>query len=948
VKQLRLKYVSNVWAVQRRPIVLKTVTLLLALIFTTLVNTKTISFPNPWLATVITFATVFILPGFLLSGLVFSKEDLSWPARLPAAFALGVGMLSLPAVIFLVSHANLEILGWVSAAINIILGGLYIWVTGGRVADGTRATVSLADSLNPFLFTLTLLAVSGVLYLYLITASTWSFGDVWSYLFHIRRYLDHSLTAIITTFPNGDAPGRAAFSSWVILQALMDRVATVEPLDVYSFYFPPILLIVSLLAFYSLAHALFHNRNASLLALLLQVLYYLSSIGSHEWVGRGFFDRIIEDKFLVLLILLPITVLLMLKYLESGKRKHFLPLALSTLALGLTHPIGLAQWGISLASFAFLHLLFNLKRDKILRFVIIFASLLLFLLVPFVQRQIMVGAGTAFGYAEGSEIQFSLSQTRLWMFSAVKNQYMAHPHLVAHPLTLLAIVLTPLLIPYLRHSMAAQFLFSNMAVPLLLLYNPISAPLLGRLITPWMLWRVSWLLPVSLTLGFFLDKIIRWIQGSLTEVSLCVGRPHVLQMVPVLIVVLMAIPLQGYIADGLGSLKERKERTLSQYERDLLLHLPEQVAPGSVIIADPALNDYIPAFVGDVRLLTFRWNGLPSATEDIERLYGARLVDRSVLDALHRWNARYLVIKRGHPLALQFDLLPFQFTRLYHNDGYAVYQVSPAAESSHVIVGNTYFLAGEWDKAIAEYEQTLAFNPDDTLAHMGLGQVYQAQARKAEAQAEYERAISARPDNVMARLALAELYATEGKLAEAVDVAQKAITLPPNYPASFEVLGDLYRMRGEGDLAFEQYAKAIEFPPNTGDYHLALGDLYWAKGLPERAIAEYKAAVTLAPHFWKVYMGHWNGYLRLAQAYQAQGKLEDAIAVYQRAINSEPNFELAYTRLGDIYLAQGLTKQAIALYQDASRRNLNSAWPHIELGKLYLQQGMASSGNETN
>lgn len=943
-------------AVQQRPLVRKTVPLLLALIFTALVNTGALALSNPWLATATAFATVLLLPGFLLSGLVFGDKELSWPERLPLAFVLSLGLLSPPAVLLLAFHASLAVLGWISVAINVVLAGLYLLRRQKHARDLTSIQNVPHSRINPVLLAASLLAALAVAGAFLFTASTWSFGDKWSYLLSIRRYLDLPLAVTNSPFPQvEDIPNlsspRAAFNGWWVLQAFTDRAAGVEPVDVYSFYLPPLLLVVSLLAFYSLAQALFHNCNAALLAVLLQVLYYFSSIGSHDWIGRGFFDRIIEDKFLVWFILLPVAVLLMLKYLASGGKKHLLPLVFSIAALAMTHPMGLVQAGISFASLALLHLLFNLNRDKILRVVVIFIPLLFFLLVPLTQRDLMatqVTQGAAFDYAGGVEGQFILSQTRLWIFSAMDNQYMAHPHLVAHPLTMLAILLAPLLLPYLRQSLAAQFLFSNMAVPLLVLYNPVTAPLLGRLITPWMLWRVSWLLPVSLTLGFFLHKIIRWIQRSLAGLPVCARRPYIGQMIPILAVVLMAVPLQAYIADGLGFLRERQERTISQYERDLLLHLREQVAPGSVIIAEPAFNDYIPAFAGDVSVLTFRSSAPPSALEDINHFYGTKLVNDAVFNILRRWNARYIIIEQGHPLALQLELLSPLFTRLYQNAGYVLFEAAPDPGTQHVVAGNTYLMRGEWDKAVAQYEQALALNSGDTLAYWGLGQAYQAQGKSQEAWDAYRQAVAASPDNVWARHSLAGLYAQEDRREEAIKLIQAGIQLSPDYLASFEVLGDLYRMQGEADQAFGQYAKAIEFPPDTGDYHLALGDLYWAKGLAKRAMAEYQMAVALGPHAWKVYLGQREAYLRLAEVYQAEGRLEEAVAVYQEAISSEPDFELAYTRLGNIYLAQGLTGQAAALYRDASRRNLNLAWPHLELGKIYLQQGMASSGDETN
>jgi tetratricopeptide (TPR) repeat protein len=942
------------------------VVLLLVLALSALVNTEIIAISNPLLATVVSFASILILPGFLLSSLIFERGEMSWPERLPVSFVLGLGLLSPPGLLSLILHSNLTVLGGISVAINLVLGGLYLAnmrrarnsvfgppKNGPKSAEDLNTdqdSLDLDASLNPFLLIAFLLAITVVLYIFLSTMSTWSSGDFW-YLDYIRDYFD------ATHFTVTRIDLRAG---WWVLQAMLDRVAGVEPLDAFRFYLPPLLMVVSLLAFYSLARELSKNRNIALLSTLLQVLYCVSSIGSHDWIGQGFFDRIVEDKFLIWLIILPVAILLMLKYLAGGKRKYLAPLGLSVAALGFTHPMGLVQGGLSFASFALVYLLFNWKRDKIIRFVAIFTLLLLFLSIPLVQRQ-MEGGGAiisgdttrttsaTFNYATATAeapIWLDLYRNRLLVFSAVENKYMAHPHLVEHPLIMLAILLTPLLIQYLRKSVAVQFLFSNMAIPLLVLYNPLTASLLGRLITPWMLYRISWSLPVSLTVGLFLYKIVRWAQRSLMRYSFFARRPHLLQVIPVLAVVLVAIPLPGHIADGLGFLRERKEKAMSQSERALLTHLRQHVASDSVIMAESTMtNFYIPAFVSSARVLIGFGSGAPPAAgEDIGRFYQARLVNDSVLDILERWDARYVIIETEHDLAFQFSLLPMIFTRHYRNAEYELYEVASDPGPNHVVAGNTYLIRGEWDEAIAEYEKALVMDPEDTLAYFGLGQVYQAQARREEAQAAYRQAIAACPENILARISLAGIYAAEGKTEEATSRYQEAIRLRPDYLASFEALGDLYRAQGEDGEAFRQYEKAIEFPPETGDHHLALGDLCWVKGLPERAVAEYKEAIAFDPRSGRtagVYMG-------LGNAYQVGGKLDDAIAVYQKAITLAPDNEYGYTRLGSLYLAEGNVEKAIALYWDAARRNFNSAWPHIELGKIYLRRGIGSVSDETN
>lgn len=936
MKLIKLNYLLFVAAKDNYPFHLRVIFLLLILTLSLLFNIGAISISNPILATITSFITIFILPGLLLTYFLFDQQEISQVERAPISFVLGFGLLSLPALLLSMLQVNLITLNFISIGMNILLGSFYIFQSVKK-ANPIHIVQELKDnSFNIILVGISCLAILGVAYLYLATASTWSSGDNWSYLFYIRRYVDPPLPPHITPVPEMEAIyAREMFNSWWLLQAMMYKVAGTEPVDGYTFYLPPLLLVTSLLAFYSLAYQLFQKRNVALLTTLLQVVYCLSSIGSHEWIGRGFFDRIMEDKFLIWLIILPVATLLMLKYLSLGNKRVLLPLVLGIIALGLTHPMGLIQAGISWTGFAFIYLLFHWQRSTFIRLIFIFLPMLLLLIIPLAQRQLMATQaieGAAFDYAGGVDIQFILSRTRLWVFSAVENSYMAHPHLVAHPLTLLAILLTPLLIQYLRQGVAAQFLFSNMAAPLLLLYNPFTAPLLGRLVTPWMLWRISWLLPVSLTICFFLDKIEGRVRQALSNRLFFIRWPHLLQLIPVFMVILIGVTLLGYIDNGLKLLYERKVQTMTEAERDLLLHLPEHVSPGSTIMAEAAINSYIPAFTSSAQVLTFRYLSRPGAPEDIDRFYRLSMVDQTMLDILKRWSIQYVIIKRQPGLAWQMSQLPALFSRHYHNAEYELYELLPHSALPPVVAGNSYLIRAEWDKAIIEFERVLTGDPDHALAHFGLGQVYQAQNRIAEAQTAYEQVLLIQPDNAAAHLALAGLHAAEGNISTATNHYQAVINLWPGYSEAHEGLGDLYLAQDRMAEAISQYEQAIGPPYKIGRYYLALGNLYRGKGLPEQARMAYHTGIALNPYSSTATQAYFN--LALIDP----GRLDPAMMTYQQTLALAPDYEPGYSYLANIYLAAGQSEKAIAVYQNAARYNLNSAWPHLRLGQIYLNQ----------
>jgi tetratricopeptide (TPR) repeat protein len=520
---------------------------------------------------------------------------------------------------------------------------------------------------------------------------------------------------------------------------------------------------------------------------------------------------------------------------------------------------------------------------------------------------------------------------------------------MAQPLAILSIVLTPLLIQNLRQSVAARFLLANMAIPLLILYNPVTAPLLGQLITPWLLWRLTWICPVALVVGFFLYRVMNWLEQALANRSL---STYLRQFIPVLVIILLALSLNRYIVDGWGVLQAQQYKSMTGSEQALLAHLRHYIPADSVVMAEPRMNTFIPAFANSVQLLTFRGESTHvSVATDIDLFYRARLVDTSVLHILNRWQVQYIIINRNHELAIQFNLLPALFTRLYQNSEYELYQRLPGSESHPIITGNSYFIQGNWGEALPYYQQALTLNPHDSLAYGGLGQVYQAQGQPLKARWAYKQAIAAQFDNILAHLAVAKLYEAEGKTAAAIRQYRTAIKLQPHHRPLFEALGDLYLALGQKHKAFNQYRQAVPPSPDKGAYYLALGKLCRIKGLPEESLAAYKqvlsveSALTRRNFLW-IEAPHSRSdprtemvvraYIGLGALYEAEDRPDQAIKIYKQAVRLIPDNKQLYARLSKLYRQAGRLEEAIALYQDALNHHFNVAWPHLELGQLYL------------
>ena len=84
---------------------------------------------------------------------------------------------------------------------------------------------------------------------------------------------------------------------------------------------------------------------------------------------------------------------------------------------------------------------------------------------------------------------------------------MSHPDLLWDLGVILALCLTPFLLFWVRKDNLALYLFAITITYPLVNFNPLVAPLASRFITPWLLYRFSWPLPIASDFGVFLIQI---------------------------------------------------------------------------------------------------------------------------------------------------------------------------------------------------------------------------------------------------------------------------------------------------------------------------------------------------------------------------------------------------------------------------------------------------------
>ncbi len=692
-----------------------------------------------------------VLPGWFLSMLLLPPAGGHRLTRAAMAIVLSISVNIILATIVLA--ANLPI-AWLLAFMLACTAalGLAAWLHRAKAGPptqaerGGRAHLLLLGAFVLF----TLLAI-------------WRFsvpinrfltpGDFWSYLAYVRKWATWGMRFLgDPRLGTANQGFRHIFGGWLLLQSLMSLVSGVDPLDLSAWWIPPILLTVSYLSLYGLAQALFRSRSAAILSCLVQLLYLGLETKGRESAGLLMFTRINEDKFLLTFVLLPIITIFMANYVRDRRKGDLAGLALLGIAMPLVHPLGLAEVGLTFGLFSILLLVFSRQREMFMRLACIAAPLLLALTIPLLQqaendvpREIRSDAGYA-------RIEDRFHENHLLVLDRARNLYMVHPHMLRDPLTIAALALAPLLLFYVKKDMGAQYVLANMLGLAFLLFNPIITPLLGLVVTPWMLWRLVYMLPTSLTLGFLLHKGMELLQAQLQ-------RRGVRQAEVFSAAAPLALLLVAQLALGLaGAVRwpTLPREPAYQDELDILLQARRFIREPSVIICSAPAQRMVPAIVPTGFVAT--WASRTPVEEEITAFYTAPVTDRAAWEVVPRYNGDYVIAdkEQGDQLFLPSALL----TPLCANERYALYRVALKSADDPLLLANSYLAQGDWEAALAAYADARATSP--LLARLRAAEVMAKQGRAAEAEAAYGETIALYPESVWPRLFAAQFHQAQG------------------------------------------------------------------------------------------------------------------------------------------------------------------------------------------
>lgn len=209
-------------------------------------------------------------------------------------------------------------------------------------------------------------------------------------------------------------------------------------------------------------------------------------------------------------------------------------------------------------------------------------------------------------------------------------------------------------------------------------------------------------------------------------------------------------------------------------------------------------------------------------------------------------------------------------------------QPAAVVEKDRLDSGEKFLAQGEVDKAIAEYDVVIKFNPRNAQAfgmrgyakmlnrdtdgaisdysaaikltpnapgiekaYNNRGTAYHYRGDHINAFNDFDRAISINPKYASPYNGRAVIWKSRSKLNEALADFNKAIALNPALTPAYAGRGDIRFQRSELDLAFADYNKAAELDPLGASIRLWRGVLQGSRKRWEQSVDDLKTAFSL-------------------------------------------------------------------------------------------------------
>jgi len=229
------------------------------------------------------------------------------------------------------------------------------------------------------------------------------------------------------------------------------------------------------------------------------------------------------------------------------------------------------------------------------------------------------------------------------------------------------------------------------------------------------------------------------------------------------------------------------------------------------------------------------------------------LVVWSAAELARRWRYATAAFSATAGVAIALCLALTRQQLGYWHDSLTLWRHTLDVTKNNYIAHNVFGLAlmdqGQYDPAMAQFQEALRLKPNFAYACNNLGDACYKQDHLDEAIDQYRKALRLNPGYAEARYNLAIGCFKLGRVDEAIAQYEEVLRLKPDFPEAHFNLGIALGRKGEIDEAIHQFQAAVRLNPYDATYHNNLGNDLARKGLMNEAISEFREALRLKPDY---------------------------------------------------------------------------------------------------
>jgi tetratricopeptide (TPR) repeat protein len=232
--------------------------------------------------------------------------------------------------------------------------------------------------------------------------------------------------------------------------------------------------------------------------------------------------------------------------------------------------------------------------------------------------------------------------------------------------------------------------------------------------------------------------------------------------------------------------------------------------------------------------------------------------------------------------------------------------------------GNAYAQKKDYDRAIPEYNQALDLDPKYVLAYNGRGNAYTNKKDYDRALADFNRAVEIDPKYAVAVNGRGVVYANRNDFDRAIAEYTQSIQLDPKYALAYNNRAIAHKAKGDLDHAISDYTQVVALNPSIAAYFNRAA-AYMDKRDYDRAITDYTKALEINPRGLDLLNNR-------AVAYRNKGDLTSAMADYTQQIQLDPKSWSAYLSRGHLAVLTGALPLAVADLDKAAELSPRNAY----------------------